>query len=128
MAFLNVILFPIPGMRHFPNYINKLREQWVTLYGDAGREPFTVETYERHIAWLKRVVPEDQLVFFAVKDGWEPLCKALGKRVPEGVAFPRINDGEAIERLAKRKVAQGLVRWSIIVATVGVALVSMMWL
>jgi hypothetical protein len=49
MAFLNIILFPIPGMRHFPNYINKLREQWVTLYGDAGREPMTVETYERHI-------------------------------------------------------------------------------
>jgi hypothetical protein len=127
MAFLNIILFPIPGMRHFPNYINKLREQWVTLYGDAGREPMTVETYERHIEWLKRVVPEDQLVFFSVKDGWEPLCKALGKPVPEGVPFPRINDGEAIDRLAKRKVTQGLTRWLIVIATAGLALVPMKW-
>jgi hypothetical protein len=127
MAFLSIILFPIPGMRHFPNYINKLREQWVTLYGDAGREPPTVETYDRHIEWLKGVVPEDQLVFFAVKDGWEPLCKALGKPIPEGVPFPRINDGEAIDRLAKQKVTQGMIRWLIVIATAGFALIPMKW-
>jgi hypothetical protein len=127
MAFLNVILFPVPGMRHFPNYINKLREQWVTLYGDAGREPFTVETYDRHIAWLKRVVPEEQLFFFAVKDGWEPLCKALDKPVPKDIPFPRINDGEAINRLAKEKVTQGIIRWLIVIVTAGLALIPMMW-
>ncbi|KAF2704540.1 hypothetical protein K504DRAFT_461303 [Pleomassaria siparia CBS 279.74] len=128
MAFLSFILFPIPGMRHFPDYINKLREQWATLYGDAGREPVTVETYERHIAWLKSVVPEEQLVFFSVKDGWEPLCKALGKPVPKDIPFPRINDGEAINRLAKRKVTQGLIRWLIVVATAGLALIPMIWI
>ncbi|KAF1953477.1 hypothetical protein CC80DRAFT_494389 [Byssothecium circinans] len=127
MAFLKFILFPIPGMRHFPDYVNKLREQWVTLYGEAGREPATVETYERHIAWLKSVVPEERLVFFAVKDGWEPLCKALGKPVPTDTPFPRINDGEAINRLAKQKVTQGLVRWLIIIATGGLALIPMVW-
>jgi hypothetical protein len=109
MVFLNVILFPIPGMRHFPNYINKLREQWVTLYGDAGKEPFTVEAYDRHIAWLKSAVPEERLFFFAVKDGWEPLCKALGKPIPEGIPLPRINGREAIDRLAKWEVTQGMI-------------------
>ena len=113
------ILFPIPGMRHFPTYITRLREQWVALYGDAGREPFTVGTYERHVAWLKRVVPEEQLVFFDVRDGWEPLCEALGKRVPVGVELPRINDGEAIERLARR-----MVRWGVVGGMVGVAIVG----
>jgi hypothetical protein len=127
MAFLGFILFPVPGMRHFPNYINKLRDQWTTLYGDAGREPHTAETYERHINWLKKVVPEEKLVFFAVKDGWEPLCKALNKPVPKDIPFPRINDGEAINRLAKRKVTEGLIRWLIIIATAGLALIPMIW-
>jgi hypothetical protein len=128
MSLLNVILLPIPGMRHFANYINKLRAQWLTIYGEAGREPFTVVTYERHIEWLKKVVPEDRLVFFAVKDGWEPLCKALGKPVPKDIPFPRINDGEAIQRLAKRKLTQGLLRWLIIIVTAGLAFIPMIWI
>jgi hypothetical protein len=125
--FLQFVLFPVPGMRHFPDYINKLREQWMTLYGDAGHEPLTVETYERHITWLKKVVPKEKLVFFDVKEGWGPLCKTLGKPVPEGLEFPRINDGEAIERLAKTKITQGLVRWLVISATISAAFVPMLW-
>ena len=61
----------------------------MTLYGDAGREVLTVETYLRHIAWVKKIVPEEMLVFFNVKEGWEP--------VPERLKFPRINYGEAME-------------------------------
>ena len=126
--FLKFVLLLVPGMRHFPDYINKLREQWMTLYGDVGHEPHTVETYERHIKWLKNVVPEDKLVFFNVKEGWEPLCKAFKKPVPQGLKFSKINDGEAIEKLAKIKITQGLVRWLLIFATISAALVPMMWL
>jgi hypothetical protein len=121
MWFLRFVLFPIPGMRFFVDYINVLRNQWDFLYDE--HEPVTTKTYNRHIQWLKEVVPEDRLVFFNVKDGWEPLCAALGKEVPHGIPFPKINDGEAIDKLAKTMVRRGLIRWLVIFATMGIALI-----
>ncbi|CAN9085628.1 unnamed protein product [Alternaria alternata] len=123
MWFLRFVLFPVPGMRYFVDFIDGLRDQWIYLYGRG--EPVTAETYEKHIAYLKRVVPEDRLVFFNVKDGWEPLCKVLGKEVPQNIPFPRINDGEAIDRLAKRMVTKGLLRWLAIFGVVGAAAVPL---
>jgi len=122
MGFLRFILFPIPGMRHFPDFVDLMRKQWWYLY-EAG-EPLVAETYYKHIEYLKRVVPEDRLAFVDVKDGWGPLCKALGKEVPRNVEFPRINDSQAIDRLAKRMVQEGLKRWGIGFATAGVFLMS----
>ncbi|KAL8706965.1 MAG: hypothetical protein Q9201_000013 [Fulgogasparrea decipioides] len=116
MWFLRGVLFPLPALRYFVDYINVLRPAWIKLYGE--REPVTTLTYDRHIAWLKKVVPADRLVFYDVKDGWGPLCAALGKQVPEGIPFPRINDGEAIDRFAKKQVQRGLVRWAQILAAV----------
>jgi hypothetical protein len=70
---------------------------------------------------LKEVVPEDRLVFYNVKDGWEPLCKALGKEVPKDKPFPRINDGAAIDQTARYHIWRGLTRWAAILGVVGVA-------
>lgn len=125
MWFLRFVLFPLPGMRYFVDYINLLRKQWLHLYDET--DPVTTKAYHNHIAYLKKVVPKERLVFFNVQEGWEPLCRALGKEVPKGVEFPRINDGEAIERLAKRMVKKGLVRWAYIIATVGVGVYSVIW-
>jgi hypothetical protein len=108
--FLRFVLFPVPSMRYFVDYINCLREQWIIMYTDA--DPPTIRTYEEHISWLQSKVPEDRLVFFNVKDGWEPLCQALDLPVPVGVPFPMINDGHAIESFAKRQVGRGLKRWA----------------
>ena len=122
MWFLRFVLYLLPALSCFVDYINVLREAWIKLYGE--REPVTSLTYERHIAWLEEIVPKDRLVFFDVKDGWEPLCKALGKEVPKGVPFPRINDGEAIDAYAKKHVQRGLIRWAMILAAVGTAIAA----
>jgi Sulfotransferase domain len=50
--------------------------------------------------WIKQVkehVPEDQLLVYNVKEGWEPLCNFLGVNVP-GVPFPRGNDTEQFQK------------------------------
>ncbi len=70
MWFLRGVLLPIPGMRHFVDYINVLRKQWLFLYGE--REPMTRKSYDRHIQWLKDTVPKDRLIFFDVRDGIAP--------------------------------------------------------
>ncbi|KAK1754400.1 P-loop containing nucleoside triphosphate hydrolase protein [Echria macrotheca] len=119
--FLRAVLLPLPTMRHFVGYIDRLRELNVTLYGEA--EPLTRLTWDRHIARLREVVPAEKLFFYDVRDGWEPLCQILGTEVPD-VPFPRGNDGEAIERLSKEMITRGLMRWLVIFATLAVAWVA----
>jgi len=59
-----------------------------------------VQYYEDWIAHVKKTVPADNLLVFNVKQGWEPLCKFLGKPVPDK-PFPRINDSAAFKRRQK---------------------------
>lgn len=118
MWFLKFVLFPLPSLRYFVNYIDVLRDVWLGLYGES--EPLTRATYNRHLELLRKTVPEDRLFFVSVKDGWEPLCKALGKEIPS-VPFPRINDGDAIDAFAKKHVGRGLIRWAWILSGFAVA-------
>jgi hypothetical protein len=49
--------------------------------------------YERHNAEVRRDAPADRLVDWQARDGWEPLCGALGLPVPDE-PFPRVNTRE----------------------------------
>lgn len=117
MLFLRVTLLPLGGGKwRFPDLITALIKMWEQQYGHGT----AIKYYENHIAYLKRTVPEDRLFFFDVKDGWEPLCKILGKDIPD-VPFPRVNDSKATEELAQKMVLKGLKRWAISFAVVAVA-------
>ncbi|KAB8070528.1 P-loop containing nucleoside triphosphate hydrolase protein [Aspergillus leporis] len=121
---LRLVLLPLPGMRYFIEYVNLVGDQWAKMYG--VRQPDR-RTFLQHIEWLKEIVPEERLVFFDVKDGWEPLCKALGKDIPD-IPFPQINDSDEIGRIAKLHIQRGLMRWAGLLAGVGVAMAAfMMW-
>lgn len=64
------------------------------MFGGAHRlqdREHCMEVYRRHVEEVKRVVPKEQLLLFSVKDGWEPLCKFLGKPVPS-TPFPNVNE------------------------------------
>ncbi|KAJ5092067.1 hypothetical protein NUU61_006937 [Penicillium alfredii] len=58
--------------------------------------------YEQHVALIKGLgLPEDRLLEWSVEDGWEPLCRFLGKDVPSG-EFPNGNPPKAwAERIAR---------------------------
>jgi hypothetical protein len=45
---------------------------------------------------VKEKCPKDKLLVFDVKEGWEPLCKFLGKPIPD-VPFPNTNDTEQMK-------------------------------
>ncbi|OGM40584.1 NAD dependent epimerase/dehydratase [Aspergillus bombycis] len=115
--FLPAVLLPLPGMRHFVEWISLFPKQRRRLYGEPES---MADIYHRHIAWLKEVVPQDRLVFFDVREGWEPLCKVLGKDVPKDIAFPRINDGKAMDAVARSHIKRGLTRWAAFLSVVGV--------
>lgn len=68
---------------------------------------FAIARFHQHTEEVKRVVPQDKLLIFDVKQGWEPLCKFLGVPVPEGVPFPHMNDtAEFKQRIVRLQVVQ----------------------
>ena len=64
-----------------------------TFGGDLTNREHAIAVYEAHNAEVKRVVPAERLIVFDVKQGWEPLCEALGRPVPD-TPFPRVNTTE----------------------------------
>ncbi|KAK3709597.1 hypothetical protein LTR37_010818 [Vermiconidia calcicola] len=66
-------------------------------------------TYLEHIEIVKKVTPEDRLLIFKLEDGWEPLCRFLGKPVPE-VPFPRFNETEAVQEKINLYITQSYKR------------------
>ncbi|EGC45103.1 conserved hypothetical protein [Histoplasma capsulatum var. duboisii H88] len=51
-----------------------------------------------HSAMIRGLVPPERLLEWKVEDGWEPLCKFLGKEVPHGQPFPRRNDSAGFQK------------------------------
>ena len=45
---------------------------------------------------VKQTVPDDRLLVFEVKQGWEPLCKFLNLPIPEE-SFPHVNDTSSMK-------------------------------
>jgi hypothetical protein len=112
------VLWPLPTLRYFPDFIASVRRLMGNLFGEDTI--CTRKTYYAHGKLLRESIPEDRLVFVSVKDGWEPLCRALDMPVPEGVPFPKVNDAKAVDELMSQTIRMGLTRWALIVGTVGV--------
>jgi hypothetical protein len=68
---------------------------------DQHDEGWIEEQYERHNQHVIDTIPEEQLLVFNVKDGWEPLCKFLGKPVPDDQPFPhvKVNNAAGLQEL-----------------------------
>lgn len=111
---LSWILAPVPRFRWFRAYHDALDEgNFGQAHFKEGEKKMPARvTYERHIEYLKKVVPKDRLFFFDVRDGWEPLCQMLNVPVPKGKPFPRLNDAAAVEGIMKAGIKQGMVTWA----------------
>ena len=115
--FLSFALFWLPGLRYLPEFGEATNVgRWRELYGpppEGQKYVLGRQIWDRHIEYLEHTVPKGKLVYFDVKEGWEPLCKALNVPVPVGVDFPKINDGAEMEAFAKKHITRGLMRWAV---------------
>ena len=59
--------------------------------GSSWKKAEIKKAFDAYNAKVKATVPASQLLVFQAKDGWEPLCKFLGKPVP-ATPYPRVND------------------------------------
>ena len=127
-AFLGIFLLPVPTMRWSVAYLNALAKgRWNEVLQCPGGTLRPVRgTWDKHVEWLRTVVPEEKLIFFDVRDGWAPLCKALGKDIPKGLEFPRVNEAADIDNFAAKTLQNAAKRWAIIFGA-GFALLGFGW-
>uniref|UniRef100_A0A6U1K0N7 Sulfotransferase n=1 Tax=Tetraselmis chuii TaxID=63592 RepID=A0A6U1K0N7_9CHLO len=67
-----------------------------------------VRYFEEYNAAVIRDCPKDKLLVFRASEGWEPLCKFLGKPVPD-VPYPHVNDAPEFQALIRPINAVGWV-------------------
>ncbi|KAI1756884.1 hypothetical protein F4782DRAFT_484463 [Xylaria castorea] len=58
------------------------------------------QVYEEYFRKIRELVPPERRLEYTIGDGWESLCDFLGVEVPQGVPFPRGNDGAALDKVA----------------------------
>ena len=74
------------------------REMIQALFGNTftlawGDEAACIAAFEVHNARVRAEAPSGRLLEWTASEGWGPICKALGMRVPDE-PFPRVNTRE----------------------------------
>lgn len=78
-----------------------------------------IQTYLEHYELVRRITPPEQLLEYELGSGWEPLCKFLGKPVPDE-PFPQINDRKSLSESFHYGLRIQLLKWmGIAVAAAG---------
>jgi hypothetical protein len=99
--------------------------------GDISNTEALRRTYTEHYANIRAKVPSERLLSFHVSEGWEPLCRFLGKEVPKDEPFPRINEAKWTVNLHRYLIALRL--WHVgrkyfgMAAAVGIAYGLLRW-
>ena len=88
----------------FPGIVRRMHDEIIwggNLQGKFEDREKAVAVYMEWIEEVKRTVPAEMLLVYNVKEGWKPLCDFLGVPVPEGKAFPHINERKSFKRLIR---------------------------
>ncbi|RDW64652.1 hypothetical protein BP6252_10303 [Coleophoma cylindrospora] len=82
-----------PGLSVLTEVLHLVLHDWSG--GDWRSAAKLREGYSIHYRHVREIVPQENLLEWEPKDGWEPLCKFLGKPVPEE-PFPYANKGNDV--------------------------------
>ena len=86
----------------FPTSATMAGTPWHAMWMELARSRFTtrlddraaaIAAYERHNADVRARAPKPRLLEWSAKDGWGPLCRALGVPMPDE-PFPHANSTE----------------------------------
>ncbi|MEM7032173.1 MAG: sulfotransferase family protein [Chloroflexota bacterium] len=90
---LHLLGYVVPRMGRAIKFAKKNHQKLLLDDVPYTRDGF-IQSFNKYNAIVQQTVPEDRLLVFEVKDGWEPLCAFLGCDVPQDVPFPHLNSGD----------------------------------
>ena len=79
-----------------PPHIRAMIDAWMAFAGQGtfggvfDDRDTALAAYRRRTEEVRAAIPPERLLVFDVADGWEPLCRFLGKPVPS-IPFPHLN-------------------------------------
>ncbi len=71
-----------------------------TFGGRHADKDAAIAAYRRRADEVRAAIPPERLLVFDVADGWEPLCRFLGHKVPK-TPFPKTNPNEHFWKLVR---------------------------
>ncbi|KAH7153524.1 hypothetical protein EDB81DRAFT_687801 [Dactylonectria macrodidyma] len=94
--------------------------KWVKEHFDID-EVFTPKLYDAYYDHVRAEVRKrgKEVLEFKAEDGWEPLCKFLGKEIPDG-PFPRLNEKKTFAIVKWIIITRGLLAWAALFFTIWV--------
>ncbi|CAK8692591.1 uncharacterized protein LOC143462484 [Clavelina lepadiformis] len=99
---------------HWMTYFSKnalrfetfMRKLYQYMLGSGLESPWLWKMhYRRHNAYVAKVIPPENLLVFDVSNGWEPLCKFLGKKIPDE-PFPFENAAGSKNNIVQRLLTE----------------------
>ncbi|KAJ5259573.1 hypothetical protein N7478_012554 [Penicillium angulare] len=89
---------------------------WLGIDSAEDARRVSREKYREHYALVRRLTPAERLLEFKLTDGWGPLCKFLGKPVPD-VPFPHVNEKKWLDEKVQLGLRRGMKRmaWKVLV-------------
>lgn len=72
-----------------------------TFEGRFEDRRFAIGVFEAHNERVQRAIPAERLLVYQVGEGWEPLCRLLGRPVPE-TPFPHVNSRDEFRTMISR--------------------------
>lgn len=99
-----------------------------TFAGRFTNREQALRVFTEHNREVQETVPAQRLLVFDVKQGWPPLCEFLAVTVPDGAAFPHVNDTEEFQKRIQERFAKSLMRLVRTVAGGMTALAVLVWI
>ena len=122
-AMFSVVGVFVPHVKRGARMVNSLIWKG-TFDGRFEDRRYAIEVFERHNEEVMRNVPEDRLLVYEVKEGWEPLCEFLEVEVPGDKPFPHLNDSGDFRRMILTRSAAA---FAPAILTLGIAVALLVW-
>jgi hypothetical protein len=71
-----------------------------TFGGKFADKDGAIAAYRLRAEQVRAAIPPERLLVFHVADGWEPLCRFLGHKIPN-MPFPNTNSNEDFWKLIR---------------------------
>ena len=104
----------IPAVHQFSYGMEKVIWKGI-FHNKLEDKAHAIEVFNSHIEEVKRVVPEERLLVFEARHGWEPLCKFLNVPVLVDKPYPHKNNGATLRKILKYRTQ---LKWGMVTALI----------